>query len=49
MPIKVYFETSTTADLVATFETEELYMKCLPVLEEAAKEAGYIVTETIED
>lgn len=43
--LKVYFETNTTAYLVATFETEELYLKCLPVLEAAAEEAGYTVTE----
>lgn len=47
--IKVYFESSSHAELIATFETEELYMTCLPALEAKAKEARMKVTEAIED
>ncbi|QQV91447.1 hypothetical protein M1M25_gp017 [Tenacibaculum phage Gundel_1] len=46
--IKVYFESRNHAELVATFETDELYNLCLPILEAAAGEQGMIVTEKIE-
>lgn len=45
--IRVYFESNAHAELVATFESEELYMSCLPTLERLASEQGMIVTETI--
>lgn len=46
--LKVYFESKTHAELVATFETEELYIKCLPILEEEARKTRMIVTESEE-
>jgi len=47
--IKVYFESNSHAELVATFETEEIYAICLPKLEEKAKESRMIVTESVEE
>jgi hypothetical protein len=47
--IKVYYESNNHAELVATFETEETYMRCLPALEMEAKENRMIVTESIEE
>lgn len=55
--IKVYFESTkdgqtssgSYAELVAVFNSDELYNKCLPALEIAASEADYIVTESVED
>ncbi len=47
--IKVYFETDSYSELVATFESEEIYITCLPALEQKAKEQGFNkVTESIE-
>ena len=45
--IKVYFESNSHSELVATFESEGLYMACLPSLEKAASEERMIVTESI--
>ena len=49
--VKVYFETEngSYAEIVATFETEELFIICLPALKKEAKKQGYILTETIEE
>ena len=47
--VKVYFETSRTAELVAVFDEEIIYNGCLPTLEKLAKEIGMFVTESIED
>jgi len=47
--IRVYFESSSHAELVATFETEELYMLCLPELEREAERMRMIVTESMLD
>ena len=47
--LKVYFESKAHAELVATFEEEELYIKCLPILEEEAKKQRMIVTESEEE
>ncbi len=47
--IRVYFESNAHAELVATFESEELYMSCLPTLERLANEQRMIVTETIDE
>lgn len=44
--ITVYFESNGHAVQVATFESEYLYMLCLPALEEA-KANGMVVTETV--
>lgn len=46
--IKVYFESSSHSELVATFQTEELFMECLPVLQAEAEKQNCIVTESIE-
>lgn len=46
--IKVYFESSSHADMVATFANEDLYIACLTALVNKANEAGMIVTESIE-
>lgn len=47
--IRVYFESNAHAELVATFESEELYMACLPTLEKLASWQRMIVTETIDE
>lgn len=47
--VRVYFESNSHAELVATFETEELYNQCLPILEAEAKKQRMIVTETIDE
>lgn len=43
--IKVYFESGSYAECVATFDTDALYMVCLPELEKIAMSRGMIVTE----
>lgn len=48
--IKVYFETSSYAELVATFADETLYDVCYPALEQEAKDRNFeFITESIED
>ena len=47
--VKVYFESRFHAELVAIFDTEELYDLCFPSLEKEAKKHRMIVTESIED
>ena len=47
--VKVFFESKNHSELVATFVDEETYIKCLPVLEELAKESRMTVTESIEE
>ena len=47
--VKVYYETTITAKLVATFDEATIYNGCLPTLEKLAKEIGMFVTESIED
>ena len=47
--VKVYFESKFHAELVAIFDTEELYDLCFPSLEKEAKKHRMIVTESIED
>ena len=47
--VKVYFESNCHAELVATFDTEELYDLCFPALEKEAKKQRMIVTENIVD
>lgn len=48
--IKVYFETSSYAELVATFADETLYDVCYPALEQEAKDRKFeFITESIED
>jgi hypothetical protein len=47
--VKVYFESGLHAELVATFDSEELYMACLTTLEAEAKKSNMFVTESIEE
>lgn len=49
--ITVYFEkVGNFAEAVATFNSEELYMACLPALQAKAVEMGYVdVTEAYEE
>ena len=49
MKIVVYFENGRASDVMAQFATEEMYMACLPVLEELAGNGGYIVTESVRE
>ena len=45
--IRVYFETDSTSEEVATFESENHYIACLPVLEELARQERWArVTES---
>ena len=47
--IRVYFETDSVSEQVATFESENHYIACLPVLEELAKQEKWArVTESDE-
>jgi hypothetical protein len=46
--LKVYFESASSAELVATFDSEEVYMTCIEALEALAKSHGMIVTESVE-
>jgi hypothetical protein len=45
--IKVYFESGSHAELVAIFDSEDLYIACLPMLEKKANDLGMFVTETV--
>lgn len=45
----VYFENDTYSEVVAIFNTEELYLKCLASLQEEAESLGMRLTESIED
>jgi len=46
MKIVVYFENGRASNVEAQFASEELYMACLPALEDFAGKDGYIVTES---
>ena len=46
MKIVVYFENGMASEVVAQFSSEELYMACVPALEDFAGKDGYIVTES---
>ena len=47
--INVYFETSSTAELVARITDEEVYKVCLSSLEQLAKQRRMKVTESLEE
>ena len=47
--VTVFFESKSHAEQVAVFDTEELYMKCLPALVKEAADQGMIVTESIDE
>lgn len=47
--VKVYFELGGYAKHIATFQSEEAYIRCLASLETLAKENGFeTVTESVE-
>ena len=48
--VKVYFETEngSISEWVASFDSEDLFIKCLPALEIEAKLSRMIVTESME-
>ncbi len=46
--VKVYFESSSHAELVAVLDNEEIYMALLPALEAEAEKHRMIVTESVE-
>ena len=48
MKVVVYFETPKVlyAEVVAQFNSDELYNACLPILEEEASKRGMIVSES---
>ena len=50
LPIKVYFQDKKgiSSDLVATFDTEEIYDECFPSLKAMADRSGEFITESIE-
>lgn len=45
--IKVYFETKHSAELIAVFESEEIYNLCVPALEQEAEKRGMTLTESV--
>jgi hypothetical protein len=49
MTVTVFFEppSKAWAEQVATFEDEDVYMACLPMLEALAEQRGCTVTESI--
>ena len=51
MVITVFFENESPshADLVAKFDSEELYMACLPALEKMAKSMNMFVSESVNE
>lgn len=50
MAVKVYFESSVTAEAVAVFDDEETYNACYPALKKIAKKHGWTRgTESIVD
>ena len=46
MNIVVYFENSISAEKVAQFSSEKLYVACLPALEAEAQKDRLVVTES---
>lgn len=49
MKVVVYFETGVSADVVAQFASEKIYMACLPALEKMADDRGMFITESIRE
>ena len=45
--VKVYFESKSHAESVATFTTKQTYMSCLHSLKEEAKKHRMVVTESV--
>ena len=46
--IKVYFESKGAAEVVAIFDTEELFTLCLPMLKDKASSERMILTESVD-
>ena len=51
MKVVVYFETPKVlhAEVVATFDSEELYQACFGALEHVARQRGMIVSESVRE
>lgn len=51
MSVKVYFETpsGSSAQLVAVFDTEDLYDRVAPLLSALARAEGYVLTESVDE
>lgn len=47
--VKVYFESTCHAELVAKFVNEEVYAECIEALDRMAHANRMIVTESVED
>jgi hypothetical protein len=48
--VRVYFESSMHAELVAVFIDEQTYNECIPALEKLCKDMGYSkMTETVDE
>lgn len=47
--VKVYLESKNHAELIACFSSEDIYMKCLPVLLKLAEDSGMFITESCEE
>jgi hypothetical protein len=47
--VKVYFESTSHAELVAEFASEEVYAECIEALDRIAHANRMIVTESVED
>ena len=46
--IKAYFDSGKHTEWVATFNDEETYMKCVPVLEKLAEKSRMMLIESTE-
>lgn len=49
MKIVVYFETGVSADVVAHFASEKIYMACLPALEKLANDRDLFISESVRE
>lgn len=49
MKVVVYFEDGRHSEVVAQFASEQLYMACLPMLEDMAGANGQVVTESVRE
>jgi len=47
--IEVFAESNNHAELWATFETEKLYLLCLPALKKEANKSGMFITESVKE
>lgn len=49
MKVVVYLETGVSAQVVAHFASDDIYMACLPALEKMAEDKGMFVTESLRE